>query len=304
MNEFHYIIYTITNIINGKIYIGKHKCRRLDDRYFGSGKILKEAIRKYGRENFIMKLEIDLKNQAEMDLLEELVVNREFIERDDTYNISRGGKNPCMYGKDNPFFGKTHSNDVRKIISDANRGKTMPDESRKMISASLIRNYIDHPELKQICAVKTGKRKCKSHETGEIAYFDKDNIPAEFEPFNERKDRHVSAERKAEVAKQRSERSSGSRWFNDGQHEVFCRPELVPNGYRKGRLPGLNVGRKYSEATIHKMRETKLGKKTHNAGLVAITNGHENKYVRPDSGLPAGWRYGMTRFKGRTAGND
>ena len=44
-----------------------------------------------------------------MDLLEEMVVNEDFLLREDVYNISKGGKNPCMFGKNNPFFGKTHS---------------------------------------------------------------------------------------------------------------------------------------------------------------------------------------------------
>lgn len=109
----HYIIYTITNCINRKIYIGKHKCDNLDDDYFGSGKILRMAINKYGIENFIFHLEIDLHSQEEMDLLEELVVNEQFLARDDVYNVSRGGKNPCMYGSKNPFFGKTHTEKFR-----------------------------------------------------------------------------------------------------------------------------------------------------------------------------------------------
>ena len=40
-----YIIYKITNLINGKFYIGKHKCKKLDDSYFGSGFALKSAIK-------------------------------------------------------------------------------------------------------------------------------------------------------------------------------------------------------------------------------------------------------------------
>lgn len=43
-------IYLTTNTINGKKYIGM--CTRDDDWYFGSGKLIKSAIKKYGKENF------------------------------------------------------------------------------------------------------------------------------------------------------------------------------------------------------------------------------------------------------------
>lgn len=119
----HYIIYKVTNLVNGKIYIGKHRTDHLDDDYFGSGDRLRLAIDKYGLENFVFHLEIDLKNAEEMDLLEELVVNKDFLARDDVYNLSRGGKNPCMYGKDNPFFGKTHSDKFKKEQSARSKGR-------------------------------------------------------------------------------------------------------------------------------------------------------------------------------------
>lgn len=47
-------IYKTTNLINGKIYIGQHKWSGpdIDPKYLGSGKILKEAIKTYGKENF------------------------------------------------------------------------------------------------------------------------------------------------------------------------------------------------------------------------------------------------------------
>ena len=45
------IIYEIKNKINGKSYIGQHTFEDLGD-YWGSGKLIKMAIKKYGIDNF------------------------------------------------------------------------------------------------------------------------------------------------------------------------------------------------------------------------------------------------------------
>lgn len=44
------IIYKTTNLLNGKIYVGKDCCH--ESGYLGSGVILQRAVKKYGRENF------------------------------------------------------------------------------------------------------------------------------------------------------------------------------------------------------------------------------------------------------------
>ena len=44
------IIYKTTNTINGKIYIGQDKNN--NPSYYGSGKILQKAIKKYGKESY------------------------------------------------------------------------------------------------------------------------------------------------------------------------------------------------------------------------------------------------------------
>lgn len=45
-----YTVYKTTNIINGKYYIGVHKTTNPNDSYLGSGKAIKEAIKKYGKK--------------------------------------------------------------------------------------------------------------------------------------------------------------------------------------------------------------------------------------------------------------
>ena len=43
-------IYVTTNLINGKKYVGRTK--HDNSKYFGSGKLIKQAVEKYGMENF------------------------------------------------------------------------------------------------------------------------------------------------------------------------------------------------------------------------------------------------------------
>lgn len=48
------VVYKVTNLINGKCYIGKDKHN--DPNYFGSGRRINSAIKKYGKENFIKEI--------------------------------------------------------------------------------------------------------------------------------------------------------------------------------------------------------------------------------------------------------
>ena len=60
----YYYVYQITNLLNNKIYVGKHKSANhpFENGYYGSGKQIKAAIEKYGIENF--KKELTYLHQA------------------------------------------------------------------------------------------------------------------------------------------------------------------------------------------------------------------------------------------------
>lgn len=101
-----YTIYKITNKINGKIYVGKHQTKDLNDGYMGSGKHLKKAQNKYGIENFEKEILFQFDNEAEMNAKEAELVTEEFCLREDNYNICPGGRGGFGYINTNNLGGK------------------------------------------------------------------------------------------------------------------------------------------------------------------------------------------------------
>ena len=85
------IIYKITNKVNGKIYIGQDKNN--NPNYLGSGKKIKRAVKKYGKENFIKEIIeecVDENHMNEREVYWIMFYNSQ--DRKIGYNISEGGK--------------------------------------------------------------------------------------------------------------------------------------------------------------------------------------------------------------------
>lgn len=86
-------VYETTNLINGKKYIGQHKSKFFDTKYVGSGIILLEAIKKYGKENFKVKIIKECVDADELNQAEIFFINKyNAVDSENYYNIARGGE--------------------------------------------------------------------------------------------------------------------------------------------------------------------------------------------------------------------
>ena len=86
-----YIVYRTINLVSGKFYIGVHQSlNEKFDGYYGSGLILKQAIKKYGAENFIRNDLFIFDNSSDA-FIEEKRLLAQWLDHPKCYNIAKGG---------------------------------------------------------------------------------------------------------------------------------------------------------------------------------------------------------------------
>ena len=124
----HYYIYKITNNVNGNFYIGRRQCEcpiKMDD-YFGSGKRLKAAIKKYGKHNFTKEVIRECSDYDKLVQTEKELVTNELINNNMCYNLALGGHGGYTFYKNRIF---KHSSESKAKISAANKGRKRPELS-------------------------------------------------------------------------------------------------------------------------------------------------------------------------------
>jgi len=131
------IIYKTTNLINGKIYVGQDS--KNNSRYLGSGKLLKLAIEKYGKENFKKEILEHCKTKEELDEKEKYWINLlKSTDGNIGYNITFGGQTGWMTGMKHSEETKLMYSLKRKglLIGDKNGmyGKKHTEEAKNKIS--------------------------------------------------------------------------------------------------------------------------------------------------------------------------
>lgn len=163
----YYHLYKITNLVNGKIYIGAHETDNLDDGYLGSGSYIIRSVNKYGKENFKKDYLEFFKTREELYDKEAEVVDLDFCNRKDTYNIAPGGIGSSMIVNRKPFMGP-HTEETKKKIRHKARGRYHSIETRKKMSRNNFarRNPEAQKEHAKKAALKSRRiHNCHSEET-------------------------------------------------------------------------------------------------------------------------------------------
>lgn len=152
MKKYH-VVYKTTNTVNNKIYVGLHSTDDLNDSYLGSGHILKEAIKKYGRDKFIKEILYVFPSRKEARRMEASIVDEEFVARPDTYNLTVGGMGvEDQTGEKNHMYGKIAHNS-RKVRAEHKDGRVVVAESIRALTDLI---GITRGNIRQL--IKTGRR--------------------------------------------------------------------------------------------------------------------------------------------------
>lgn len=129
-HKFHYT-YKITNIKNGKYYIGMHSTSDLNDGYMGGGKRITNSIRKHGKENHKKEILEYLESRELLAAREKEIVNEELLNDPMCMNLCKGG-----HYYDRGWTNEDRSKALEKIKKLMKDPIWMKDHSKK-ISESL-----------------------------------------------------------------------------------------------------------------------------------------------------------------------
>lgn len=277
----HYLIYQITNLVNSKIYIGKHVTVDIEDDYFGSGKLIIAAINKYGLENFVKTILFELQNEKEMNLLEKCVVTQEFCDREDTYNINVGGDGGWSYVNNNSDFA---IGSKKRIENFHISGGKVCQQKYKEKYGSFTQYVISHMSPKR----KKEYSQTLSNKIKKFREEHPDFMVGENNPMHRKMHSKESRMLISQAMKTDANNMKGKHWYKDPQSNkegVFVEGQQ-PIGWIRGRYISDDMRKNSSNV---------------NKGKVWITNvdTHENKLIRKEDAEvlvnTKMWRYGHTQ---------
>lgn len=235
-------IYKTTNLINNKIYIGQHKSNRFDS-YKGSGLIIKEAFKKYGRHNFKCELIEKCNSQEELNQREIYWINYYKSQENGNYNLTAGGEGI-----------KSPSESTRLKMSKAKSGTKRSEESKIKSSESLKKVIHTQEWVSKISKARKGQKMPEKALTNSLKattgtkWYHSEKEENRFIPgtqpngwlegrlINPFPDPKTIKRDLSKMIQFSTSKTRGTKWYNNGTLEGRFIPGSQPEGWEKGRL--------------------------------------------------------------------
>ncbi len=171
---FKMYIYCISNIINGKMYVGlSTKNVKESKNYYGSGIAIGHAIKKYGKENFNKEILEICNTDGQLKKREIFWIKEMNTKAPNGYNLTDGGdgvlnptkhtlklrsdKMKLLVGEKSPQWGMKRSDETKLKMRNAQLGVPMTQSAKDKLSKSITGRKLSKETCKKMSEYRMGK---------------------------------------------------------------------------------------------------------------------------------------------------
>ena len=144
--DYYGYIYLVKDLVTNMPYIGQHKAKQFDPKYKPSGKLIRQAMKKYGFNRFKIKVITWAYSKEELNELERAWIADADCIWPKGYNYAPGGEGGKVCAI-HPMLGKHLSIETRNKQSKAHKGQKawnkdmhLSEEHKKKISIGNLKN--------------------------------------------------------------------------------------------------------------------------------------------------------------------
>lgn len=231
-------IYKTTNLINNKMYVGKHHANKFEpEKYIGSGPILRRAIIKYGKENFKCELLEWCETKQQLNEREQYWIAYLECQHDPNYyNLAKGGEGGIGRDSTHSYW---HDPEKRQVAIEKTK-------------ASLKKYYAEHP------GAHAGSNNPNWGKTASLKTRLKISQRLKNSDSVKNSSRFLGGHHTKETKERLSEWGKQKRWINNGVTSTYIlEGEPLPEGFVFGKLPSAET-----KARKEKFKDLQLDNKT------------------------------------------